>query len=197
MNKLKKIFVIIAAIISIATATFAVCVKNTKSNVCIAYGSPFSVLIYDHSTVGKTVFNNVVNDKDEAKEKEILDKINNLTNVSVYDKLIKGISLDHKIIQAENGTFTTWSTDIKNGNTVVELYYNSMQDLVVYYEGYTRVISYYCLALVLPQSSEVDEIIVYYSLYNSDVEKENSYKECSPFILYGETTEFLEYIKQI
>ena len=192
MSRFKKIFVIIARVICAFVATFVIATNTIRSNVTIAIGSPYSVIVFDHSTTG-------VESKDEAVFNGIGEKLNETTNVSVYDKMINKFTLSKNIFQDSEGKYTKWSTDILTKNLVVEVIYNSMQDLVVYDGEYSRVISYYCISFVIPDTENFTEIVVYYSFTqnNDNNEKNKSYAECTPRILCGEASELSAYIKSI
>lgn len=192
MSRFKKIFVIIASVICVFVATFVIATNTIRSNVTIAIGSPYSVIIFDHSTTG-------VESKDEAIFNGISEKLNETTNVSVYDKMINKFTLSKNIYQDSEGKYTKWSTDILTKNLVVEVIYNSMQDLVVYDGEYSRVISYYCISFVIPDTENFTEIVVYYSFTqnNDNNEKNKSYAECTPLVLCGEADELSAYIKSI
>lgn len=192
MSRFKKIFVIIASVLCAFVATFVIATNTIRSNVTIAIGSPYSVIVFDHSTTG-------VESKDEAVFNGIGEKLNETTNVSVYDKMINKFTLSKNIYQDSEGKYTKWSTDILTKNLVVEIIYNSMQDLVVYDGEYSRVISYYCISFVIPDIENFTEIVVYYSFTqnNDNNEKNKSYAECTPLILCGEADELSAYIKSI
>lgn len=192
MSRFKKIFVILASLICASVLTFVITTTTMKSKVSIAIGSPYSVVVFDHSTSG-------VESKDENVFSSLNNEISNTTSITVFDKLINKITLDKKIYQDSTNKYAKWSTDILNKNLVVEVIYNSMQDLVVYEGKHSRVVSYYCLSFVIPTTTELTEIVVYYSLTqnNDNNEKYKSYAECTPLILYGNAGELAEFLKNI
>ena len=192
MSRLKKIFIVIACVISALTASFVLAICNVKSNVGIAIGSPYSIVVFDHATTGKEI-------KSEEKINKFQEEMNEITNVSVFDKLVRGVTIKNRIYQDTGKKFATWSTDLFTKNLVIEIIYNSMQDLVVYDGNDTRVVSYYCIAFVIPNTSNFTEIAVYYSLTSNvdNNEKNDSYRSNTPLILYGEASEFVEFAKTI
>ncbi|MBR3884929.1 MAG: hypothetical protein IKJ33_00475 [Clostridia bacterium] len=192
MSRFKKIFVILASLICASVLTFVITTTTMKSKVSIAIGSPYSVVVFDHSTSG-------VESKDENVFSSLNNEISNTTSITVFDKLINKITLDKKIYQDSTNKYAKWSTDILNKNLVVEVIYNSMQDLVVYEGKHSRVVSYYCLSFVIPTTTELTEIVVYYALTqnNDNNEKYKSYAECTPLILYGNAGELAEFLKNI
>lgn len=194
MSNVKKVFVIISAVIVAVMVALVVTLKNVKSNVCIDYASPYKINIFDHSTVA--IDSKKVIDEDGGYD-NVLSKINNITNISAFEKLINRVSLDKKIIQDSESIYTKWSTDIKNKNIVIEFTYDKEQDLVVYKNGKSRVISYWSLALVIPSDGGFTEIIAYYANTNESTGtvKDKSYASCEPLVMYGDFTEFYDYIK--
>ncbi len=190
MSKFKKIFLIIASSICVVVLSFLITTSCIKSNVNIAVGSPYSVVIFNHSTSGTET-------KDEKVFSQIDEKLNQTTTLSVLDKLINGFSLSKRIHQDSDGKYQKWSTDLLNKNLVIEVIYNSMQDLIVYDGKYSRVISYWCISFVIPSTSDFTEIPVYYALTqnNNNNEKNDSYSSCTPLILYGEASELKEFVE--
>ena len=87
MSRFKKIFVILASLICASVITFVITTTTMKSNVTIAIGSPYSVVVFDHSTSG-------VESKDENVFSSLENEISNTTNLTVFDKLINKITKD-------------------------------------------------------------------------------------------------------
>ena len=192
MSRFKKIFVVLACVISALTASFLITVCNVKSNVGIAIGNPYSIVVFNQSTTGKEI-------KNEEKLLEFNKQMNKLTDLSVFDKLVNGVTIKNRIYQDSEGKFSKWSTDLLNNNLVIEVIYNSMRDLVVYEGSDSRVISYYCISFVIPKTEDFTEIAVYYSLTSNadNNEKNDSYRSNTPLILYGEAEEFIEFSKTL
>ncbi len=189
MSKVKKIFIVIACSITVLINAFLIALNNIKSNVCIAVGSPYSVVVFDHSTTGNEI-------KDEKVLEKFYKQMEKLTNVSVYDKLINRASIEKKIFQDSNDKYAKWSTDLLNKNLVIEIIYNSIQDLIVYDGNNSRVVSYYCISFVVPKTDDFTEIAVYYSLTSNSEgnEKNESYAACTPLTLYGNAKELIKFI---
>ena len=192
MSRFKKIFIVIACVISALTASFLLTVCNVKSNVGIAVGSPYSIVVFDHATTGKEI-------KNEETIKRFHDELYGITDVSVFDKLVHGVTIKNRIYQDSESRFAKWSTDLFNENMVIEIIYNKMQDLIVYDGDDTRVVSYYCISFVIPDTDDFTEIAVYYSLTsNADKnEKNDNYRTNTPLILYGDAGEFAEFVKSV
>ena len=196
MSKLKKIFMISSAVVVAVILSLIITLSNVNSNVRIDYSSALYVNIFNHSTVA--IDANKYKDDDGGYD-DVISKINEITNVTAFEKLINRVSLDKKIVQDADKQYTKWSTDIKNKNVVIEFTYDKEQDLVVYKNGKSRVISYWCLALVIPSTSEFTEIVVYYANTNETTGnvKDESYASCEPVVLYGDFTEFYEYMSSL
>lgn len=192
MSKFKKIFVLIGGIISVLTATFIISICCIKSNVGIAVGNPYSVVVFDCSTSGKEI-------KGEESFGKLEKEINHLTNISVYSKLINDASLDKKIYLDTDGRFSKYSTDLLNSNLVIEYIYTTSQDLIVYSGKDTRVVSYVCLTFVIPKTKGFTEIAVYYSsTSNTDGnEKNESYASNTPLVLYGDSKSIVKFAEKI
>lgn len=192
MSRVKKIFVIISCVMICLISSFLIVTCTVKSNVGIAIGSPYSIVIFDHSTTGKEL-------KKEATISEFQNQMENLTAVSVFDKLLGKASLSKRIYQDSDGKFAKWSTDLLNKNIVVEIIYDKTQDLIVYEDDDTRVISYVCLAFVIPEKTDFTEIAVYYSTISSSEgnEKDSSYASCTPLILYGNAEELSKFADEV
>lgn len=192
MSRLKKIFIAIAGGLSLVIVSFLITICNVKSNVSIAFNSPYSVVIFNNSTKGEEY-------KTEANLEILQEEINKLTNLTVYNKLVNGFSLTKNIEMDTSGKFTKYSTDLLNKNLVIEFIYTTEQDLVVYEEGNSRVISFYCLSLVIPKVDDCTEIAVYYSNTSNteNNEKNDSYATNTPLILHGNAKDFINQIKNL
>lgn len=194
MSKVKKIFTIIASVLSVLIISFLITVNAVKSNVSIAIEDPYSIVIFDHATTGTEI-------KEEDKKNQLISEMNKVTKLSVFEKLVNRFNLSKKIYQDSEKKYSEWSTDLLNKNLVIEVIYeaDSIQDLVVYEGKDSRVITYACLAFVIPTTENITEIAVYYSLSsdNTGDKKNNGYRQCTPLILYGEASDFSEFIKAL
>ena len=82
------------------------------------------------------------------------------------------------------------STEMKDGGIIVNT------DVVVEYGGHTKVVSYFCVAYVIPVTEEFSDVVVYYSTTNGDG-KDESYANCSPLTIKAEPGKFIDYIKTL
>lgn len=196
MSNFKKIFMISSAVVVAVIIALIVTLSNVRSNVRIDYSSALYVHIFNHSTVAMD--SKKYQDEDGGYD-DVISKINEITNVTALEKLLNRVSLDKKIVQDADKQYVKWSTDLKNKNIVIEFTYDKEQDLVVYKNGKSRVISYWCLALVIPSTSDFTEIIAYYSNTNETTgsAKDESYASCEPLVLYGDFAEFYEYMNSL
>lgn len=196
MSSIKKVFIIFSAVIVATLLTLVIVLKNVKSNVHISYAKPISVNIFNKSTV--SIDSAKYKDKDGGFD-EIVERISDITNVSAFEKLVNRVNLNNEIIQDTTVNYAKWSTELKTKNIVIELTYDKEQDVVVTKNGNTRVISYWCLAIVIPADSGFTDMIVYYSTTNEETSnaKDKSYEACEPLVMHGDFTEFYEYINSL
>lgn len=192
MSNLKKIFVVIACVLIVIVSSFLIVICNKKQNVGVAVGSPYSIVVYNKSAAGTEI-------KDEEKIAKFTTVMSDVTNLTIYDKLVNGIGVKNKIYQDSDARFKNWSLELLNDNLVIEIIYDSVHDLIVYDGDDTRVVSYFCLSIVFPTTSDINEFVVYYSLTSNtdNNEKYNQYAANTPFVLYGNAEELFEFAKNI
>ena len=143
---MKKAFISISAVFLVVVVTLIVSLNVIKKNNYIKNDNPSVIRVYNEST------NPVKNDgykSTDAQYKEIYEKLKNTTNISLFDRLIKFKTLDTKLELSKDGTFAKYTTELKSKNLVIEYEFAEEQDLVIYDEGHTRVISYWCLSFVI------------------------------------------------
>ena len=188
---MKKIFSIISAIMSGVVLLFVLTLCFIKTNVKMDRNNPAFIYVFNKSTTA-TVANGY--SKNNAEYEKVLKRLNKVSSVSIFTRLVNGADVNPKIEQDLNGTFSKWSTDIKQNNVVVELVYDREQDMIVYVGDDTRVVSYFCLSYVIPLTKDFSDIIVYYATTNSDDGKNQSYQECSPLVIKGKAGSMLKYV---
>lgn len=193
---MKKIFSIISACLAGLIVVFIVCTSLIKTNIPLEYGDPKFITVYNQSTtaIGSTEFQSGTDNY-----KKVLKELNKVTNVSMFNRLVNGGTLTDKPQQDLDNKLSTWSTEMKLKNIVVELTFDQQQDAVVYYNGDSKVVSYWCLLYVIPLNTDYNEIIIYYATTNDSTNsaKENSYKECSPIVLEGMSGDFKKFVKNL
>ncbi len=194
---MKKIFSIISVSIMTAVIVFISALCFIKTNIPLEYSNPYHINIFYHSTA--TITDKPI-DESNSNYTKVLSELNKITNVSVFNRLLKeGGSLKPIIEQDLEKKFTKYSTEMKKKNIVVELVFNKQQDAVVYFNGNSKVVSYSCILYVIPDNGRLNEIVVYHSPTPDDTNqaREKAYANCEPFVLYGNGKDFSNYIKTL
>ena len=191
---MKKIFSIISASLSALVLMFILTLSFIKTNVPINIGNPVSIYVFNQSTAA-TVVNGYK--QDNAEYSEILKRLKKVTSISNFKRLVNSDDVKPKVQQDLKGAFSVWSTELKVENIVIELVYDKQQDLVVYVGDDTRVISYFCLAYVIPVNKSFSEAVLYYATTNSDESKNKSYEECDPLYVKCTSKALTKYVNKI
>ncbi len=198
---MKKIFSIITAVFGITIITLLVTLACVKKNVPLGNGDPYKIMVYNHST---TALKSSITDdpgftKDDKEYAEILKKLNKTTTLSLLDWLVHENTLDLHPTQDQKKIYSSYTTEMKTEYIAIELWFaneNAQQDLVVFVDGNSKVISYDRIILVLPTDDNAyNDIVAYFSLGSSDPEKQ--YKSCEPVVLRGRAGELVKFIKSI
>lgn len=193
---MKKVFSIISVCLVAVIVAFVSTLCFVKTNNPLVYGTPYYINVYNHSTssIGNKSF-----EEDDENFNQILTELKNITNVSIFNRLIGGGNLTKQIEQETDGKYVSYSTDLKQDNIVVELIFNKSQDAVVYSNGNSRVISYFCILYVIPDTDKLDEILVYHSTTadSTNSAKDKAYAACEPFVLYGNPSSFSKFVKTL
>lgn len=187
---MKKIFIAVSALIMVAVVVVIIILNTGKINVQIEFKEPSVIRVYNEST------NPTVNTGYDSKTDEyskLIDKVSKITNLSYYQRLTNLNTLETNIEVSDKDTYIKWSSDIKSKYLVVEFEFTDEQDVVVYENGNTRVISYYCLSYVITKTKDFTDVLVYYSTTNSSSQREESYAKCQPLILKGFVSDIVEY----
>lgn len=191
---MKKVFSIVSAVISSLVVVFLVTMCFVKKNIYIKSNGPVTVMVFNQSTTA-TVSNGY--EKGTAEYNDVLKQLENVTNISLFNRLKNGTTLENRIVQDVEGKYTKWSTTLKSNNIVVDLTYDKEQDVVIYNGENTRVISYFCLAYVIPISNEFSDVLVYYSDTNDSTKKDTEYAACKPLILKGMAKDFIKFVESL
>ena len=191
---MKKIFSIVSAVICGLVFSFIITMCFVKKNVGIQNNRPKFVTVFNKSTTA-TASNGY--EEGTAEYTETLNQLKGLTNISLFNRLRNGTTLKHRIDQDMVGKYTKWSTALKSNNIVIELTYDREQDVVVYNGENTRVISYFCLAYVIPVSNEFEDVLVYYSDTNDSTKKDTRYAACNPLIVKGMAKKLIKYVNSL
>ena len=191
---MKKIFISISAVLMVVVIALIISICAIKKNVRIENDKPATIRVYNEST--SPIKSSGYKSSDEQYA-VIYDKINKMTNISLVKRLLKLKTLDTKVEIAEKGTFVKWTPELKSENIVVEFEFDEEQDSVVYENGHSRVISYWCLAFVITKTSDFEDIIVYYSTTNSSDARDESYAKYEPMLLRGYAGGLIEYVEEL
>lgn len=191
---MKKIFISISAVLMVVVIALIISICTITKNVRIECDKPATIRVYNESTspIKSTGFKS-----SDAQYDVIYDKVNEMTDISLVNRLLKLKTLHTKVEISKDGTFVKWTPELKSENIVVEFEFDEEQDAVVYDEGHTRVISYWCLAFVITKTSDFEDIIVYYSTTNSSDARDESYAKSEPMILRGYAGELIEYVEEL
>ena len=191
---MKKIFSIIAAVMSGMIMAFILTLCFIKTSAPLSFKDPTYIYVFDRSTTA-TVANGYSSNDNEFHE--VLKQVKKMASVSVFTRLVNRSEVKPTIQQDLEGTFSKWSTDIKLNNIVVELVYNKQQDCVVYVGEDTRVISYFCISFVIPVNTDFSDVVIYYATTNSDDSKTESYQSCEPLVIKGVAKKMIKYIESL
>lgn len=200
---MKKVFIILSSVLMSLIIIMVVVMSIVKVNVCIDYDNdPKQIYIYNQSTdaISHTSGGSKINyfTKDNDVYNKILNQLNNSTNISVFERLLNNSTLKNEVSQDYDGTYTKWSTELKQKNIVIELIYDTKQrDAIVYYNGDSKVISYYTLAFVIPIGGGVRDVVVYYSSTNDSTRKEVEYTQNAPIHFKIKSDSLAGYVKSI
>ena len=191
---MKKIFAIISGAISGVLILFIICMCFIKVNIKIDKGSPKTIYLYNKSTAATTSSGY---ESDSEEYKKIMKNLENLTNISIFNRLNNKTKLNDKIQIDSSGNFAKWTTDLKQTNIVIELIYDTQQDVVVYDNGKSRVISYWCISYVIPATNKFADVVAYYSTTNDSTKKDSFYASCMPLNFKGMAGKLMKDLKSI
>lgn len=191
---MKKRFIAISALLTAVVVTLLIVLGTVRKNVCLEYDAPSVIRIYNQST------NPIKNDgytKDDEPYKVIIEKLTQMTNMTLMQRLNKLKNLKTNVYVDSAGTYNSYKSEMKKENLVIELDFSEEQDVVVYDDGNTRVVSYWCISYVITKLDDFTEIVVYYSTTNSSTAREESYAKCDPIILKGFTQDIVNYVNSL
>ncbi len=188
---MKKIFIAVSAFFMVGVVTLLIVLGTVRKNVQIEYDAPSIIRVYNKST------NPIKNDgytKEDEQFSVIVEKLTEMTNMTLMQRLNNLKTLKTNVYVDSAGTYNSYKSEMKKENLVIELDFAEEQDIVIYDEGHTRVVSYWCLSYVITTLEDFTEIVVYYSTTNSSTAREESYAKCDPIILKGYTNDIVNYI---
>ena len=193
---MKKIFTIVSAVISALVVAFLITISFVKTSVAIEHNNPKYVVVFNQSTTSTRTNGYTAEDKEYG---QVLEGIKEISNISILNRLINNTKIFATVEQNLDRTYAKWNTSLKQTNIVVELIYDKQQDVIVTNNGYTKVVSYFCLSYVIPVTDKFADVIVYYANTNNTQNdaKNDEYKKCEPLVIKGFAGEFIELVNKL
>lgn len=188
---MKKVFIVIASVFMAAVISLLIVLNSVKENDGIIHNSPYSISVYNKSSNPK------VFDAEDSVYHDVIERINKISKMSLFDKLLKLKTLDSKMEINKDGTYVKWTPEISSGNYVIEIDYDKPQDVIVYEDGNTRVISYCCIYYVFNGLNDFSNVVAYYSLDRDETKKQTAYANCQPIVFDAYTDELVDYVKTV
>ena len=188
---MKKLFTIISACICALVLTFILVINFVKVNIKIETSNPYQIYVYNKSTVA---INSSGYKEGDDKYDDVLNALSKTTSISIFKRLVNKTKLNEKIEIDMSGKISKYSTTMKQNHIVVEMIYDKKQDTVAYYDGNSRVVSYYAALYLIKPNNDFFDIIVYYSSTNDSTKKDSYYAECNPLLLKGDSRFISEFV---
>lgn len=184
---IKKFSICAIIIMSVIVVSCVVCCFIKIPSSFNFTAEPTSITVYDYSqsSTGKTVTKTNTNAEDYEK---LFNEFKNLTNLSVFQRIISGANIYEKPSQDIKQEKPTWPT-VKGGNVTIELLFKEKQSQVVYVDGYSKQIDFLGLAMVVSSNPFVHEVSLYYKTTTS-----GTYAS-SPILIQMDTNELNKIIK--
>lgn len=197
---MKKVFIIIASVIMSLTLVMILVMSLVKTNIKLDYGQdPEYIFVYNQSieAYSKSSSSSEGLKSTDKEYSEILNLINDMTNISVFNRLMNGISLNSKPEQDLDGDFVAYNSDLKTKYVAVELTYVGERDAIVYYQGNSKVISYSSIIFIMHLSDKITDVDIYYGTNLSGSNREETYRQCVPIIEKAQTKKITNYIQNL
>lgn len=191
---MKKIFSIISMSLVGMIVVFLITISLVKTNIGIETNRPKMINVFNNASTATAT--NGYNEQ-SIEYSKVIDELEGLTNISIFNRLSHQTTLKHKIVQDTEGLYAKWSTNLKLKNIVIELVYDRMQDVVVYNGENTRVISYFCIAYVISNTDKFTDVVAYYSTTNDSTKKDSEYAKCQPLVLKGVAKSLIDYVEEL
>lgn len=204
---MKKIFSISTAVFCVLVIALLVTLACVKKNVPLETGTPYRIMVYNHST---SAYQSKTDKqagfvKEDEEFSKLLNEINGMTNLSLFDWLLNENTLDLHPSQDLDGRFAKYGTEMKSQYVAVELWFANpnndpnvtvQQDLVVWCNGSSKVVSFDRMIMIIPtDGNEYNTVVCYFSLDSQDAESQ--YKTCSPILFKARSEKLVKYIKSI
>lgn len=188
---MKKIFSITTACVSGVILIFLLVMGVVKRNVRFEYSQPVTISVYNKST-NPTKANGY--SKDDSEYTDILNQLNNVTNLSLLEWLLGCNSITTTVSQDLDQNFATYKTDMLVENLAIELVFENEQDAIVTIDGNTKVLSFWCAMFIFPNTNSFTDVIVYFSTTSSTTNRVASYQTYRPITMKGKTKNIYNYV---
>lgn len=184
---IKKFAIVSCCFVVLILATIITlgCVKvNSKLDI----DEPTTFVYYVKSSVG------VKKSSDEPKIYNNLKKyVNEMTDLSIFDYMVKGISLKAKSGQDYNNN-NKYSYDLKEKGICLEMQFDKTQSIVVEIDGNTKVIEFTGLIMQVKDSSKAQEVALFFSTSTGE---SKTYKEDNPILIVAKQNKLYDYISSL
>lgn len=184
---IKKFAIVSCCFVLLILATIITlgCVKvNSKLDI----DEPTTFVYYVKSSVG------VKKSSDEPKIYNNLKKyVNEMTDLSIFDYMVKGISLKAKSGQDYNNKYK-YSYDLKEKGICLEMQFDKTQSIVVEIDGNTKVIEFTGLIMQVKDSSKAQEVALFFSTSTGE---SKTYKEDNPILIIAKQNKLYDYISSL
>lgn len=184
----KKFAIVACSFVLIILATMITlgCVKvNSKLDI----DEPTTFVYYVKSTVG------VKKSSDEPKIYNNLKKyVNEMTDLSIFDYMAKGISLKAKPGQDYDNQYI-YSYSMKENGVCLEMQFDKTQSIVVEIDGNTKVIEFTGLLMEIKSSSKAQEVALFFSTSTGE---SKTYDGCeNPILIVAKQNKLYDYISSL
>ena len=120
-----------------------------------------------------------------------------MTTLTIFEKLKNSNELKNKVYQESEDFVMSDISTLKKNNIVIELQYDRSQDLMIYNGDNTRVVSYYWLMVVIPESKPYTYVNLYFSTTIDEDDHTSSYRENDALKIFAKTENIVKYIKSL
>lgn len=179
---------------------------GVKKNIGISLNNPELIYVYYKSTTTKNNGQAYQEFKDADRKvksdcydeyMELIKQVKNLTNLSLLQLAQNNNNLNFKP-EYNTEHYASYDNEMKNDNLVIEFVYRERTQNVKVYDGENaRIIPYWCILFVIPLNPKFEEIVVYTSPTNDSTQKDEQYRNCTPFVLKGIPKNLISYVEKL
>ena len=183
-----KKFAIVACSFVVLILAIMITFGCVKVNSKLDIDEPTTFIYYVKSSVG------VKKSSDEPKIYNNLKKyVNEMTDLSLFDYMVKGISLKAKPSQDYNNKYK-YGYDLKENGICLEMQFDKTQSIVVEIDGNTKVIEFSGLIMQVKDSSKAQEVALFFSTSTGE---SKTYKEDNPILIVAKQNKLYDYISSL